>query len=182
MKTSLWRLLVVVAVLAAAPAAARAQQEARSDDFDFEFGEWTARVSRLVEPLSGSTKWVDYVGTSVVHKLWDGRGNIGELDVTGETGRIQGLSLRLYNPETGQWFISWANSRDGQLGPPMIGGFEDGVGTFYNQEMFNGRAVYVRFIFSDIRENSFRFEQAFSIDGGTTWEPNWIATFERTSR
>lgn len=175
------RTLFLAAFLAAAPQAGQAQVEAASHDFDFEFGAWTARISRLVDPLTGSTTWVDYEGTSVVRKLWDGRGNIGELDVEGPAGRIQGLSLRLYNPATGQWYISWANSRDGQLGPPMIGGFSNGIGTFYNQEMFNGRAVYVRFIFSGIEKNSFRLEQAFSIDGGTTWEPNWIATFERRS-
>ena len=151
-------------------------------DFDWEIGTWKTQLRRLQRPLSGSTTWVEYEGTTVVRKVWDGRANLVELKADGPAGHFEGLSLRLYNPETGQWFISWANSRDGQLGPPMIGGFEDGVGTFYNQEMFNGRAVYVRFIFSDIRENSFRFEQAFSIDGGTTWEPNWIATFERTSR
>ena len=61
----------------------------------------------------------------------------------------------------------------------MIGGFKNGRGEFYNQEPFNGRAIFVRFIFSDITTNSFQIEQAFSDDGGKTWEPNWIAKFSR---
>jgi hypothetical protein len=90
------------------------------------------------------------------------------------------LSLRLYNPDTRQWNISWANSNDGMLGPPMVGGFDaKGRGEFYNQETFNGRAIFVRFIFSDITRTSFRLEQAFSNDGGTIWEANWVARFTR---
>jgi hypothetical protein len=104
---------------------------------------------------------------------------MGELEVEGPAGHIEGLSLRLYNPQSHQWYISWANSNDGALGPPMVGEFNNGRGEFYDQEPFNGRAIYVRFIFSDITPTSFRLEQAFSADGGKTWEPNWIATFTR---
>lgn len=146
-------------------------------DFDFEFGEWEVRLSRLLNPLAPSPKWAEYQGTSVVRKVWDGKANLGELDVAGEAGRIQGLSLRLYNPETRQWSIRWANSRDGALGERMVGGFDRGIGRFYNQETFDGRAIFVRFIFSEITPTSFRLEQAFSADGGERWETNWIAKF-----
>lgn len=61
----------------------------------------------------------------------------------------------------------------------MTGGFQEGRGEFYNQETFNGRAIFVRFIFSDITPTTFRLEQAFSADGGKSWEVNWIARFER---
>jgi hypothetical protein len=150
------------------------------DDFDFEFGSWDVRLSRLVEPLTGSTTWAGYQGTSVVRKVWDGDANLGELNVAGAPGQIRGLSLRLYNPQTRQWNISWANSNDGLLGPAMVGGFdESGRGEFYNQETYNGQAIFVRFIFSDITKTSFQLEQAFSDDGGKTWEANWIARFTR---
>lgn len=148
-------------------------------DFDFEFGEWKCHISRLQHPLTGSTTWLQYEGTSIVRKVWNGRANMGELEVEGPAGHIEGLSLRLYNPQSHQWYISWANSNDGAPGPPMIGEFTNGRGEFYDQETFNGRAIYVRFIFSDITPTSFRLEQAFSPDGGKTWEPNWIATFTR---
>ncbi len=163
------------------PAAPKAGVERRDGqhDFDFEFGEWKVVLSRRLKPLTGSTTWVEYEGTSVVRRVWDGRANLGELNVDGREGHVQGLSLRTYNPRTGQWNISWANSSDGTLGPPMIGGFKNGRGEFFNQELLNGRAVFVRFIFSDITPKTFRFEQAFSEDGGATWEPNWVAKFTR---
>ena len=148
-------------------------------DFDFEFGDWTIHLRRRLRPLTGSNDWVEYNGTSVVRKVWNGRANLGELKVEGKAGRIEGLSLRLYNSQSRQWHIRWAKSAEGEMGPPMIGGFKGGRGEFYNQELLNGRAIFVRFIFSDITTNTFRLEQAFSDDGGKTWEANWIANFTK---
>lgn len=147
-------------------------------DFDFEFGSWKAHIKRLQRPLTGSTDWLEYEGVSRVEAVWDGRANLGQLKVEGPAGRIEGLSLRLFNPRANQWNISWANSRDGLLGA-MIGGFKNGQGEFYNQESLDGRAIYVRFVFSQITASSFRIEQAFSDDGGKTWEVNWVAAFTR---
>jgi hypothetical protein len=155
------------------------QQRDGQHDFDFEFGAWKAHISRGLKPLTGSTTWVEYNGTSVVRRVWNGRANLGELEVSGAAGRIEGLSLRTYNPQSRQWNISWSNSADGPVGPPMIGEFKNGRGEFFNQESLDGRAIFVRFIFSDITANSFRIEQAFSDNGGKTWEANWIATFSR---
>jgi hypothetical protein len=173
---------VAVACLFAAASPGRINAASNGQhDFDFEFGSWKAHVARLVHPLSGSTKWVGYDGTSVVRKIWNGRANLGELEVSGPAGHIEGLSMRLYDPQSRQWKISWANSADGTLGQPMVGGFKDGRGEFYDQESFDDRAIYVRFIFSDITAKAFRLEQAFSADGGVTWETNWIATFTRVN-
>lgn len=149
-------------------------------DFDFEIGAWRAHLKRRLHPLQGSNEWAEYEGTSVVRKVWDGRANLGELNVANATTHVQGLSLRLYNPETRQWSIYWANSRDGSLGtPPMVGAWSNGRGLFYDQESFQGRMIFVRFIFSDVTPTSFHLEQAFSADGGTTWEANWVTTFTR---
>jgi len=148
-------------------------------DFDFEFGDWTTHIRRLEHPLTGSTRWVEYEGSSIVRKVWGGLANLGEIDVSGPAGRIQGLSLRLYDPQTRQWSIRFANSRDGDLGTAMVGGFRNGRGEFYDQETLNGRSIFVRFIFSDVTDRSFALEQAFSADGGKTWEANWIATFRK---
>lgn len=169
-------ILAVLMVLATAPAFADSD---RNRDFDFEFGAWTAHVSRLVAPLSGSNEWVEYTGTSVVRPFWDGRANIGELLVDGPAGQIEGMSLRVFDPALDKWRIHWTSARDGMVGEAMVGGFSEGRGLFYNTEEFQGRPVMVRFIFSDITEGSFGLEQAFSADGGETWEPNWIARFER---
>ena len=162
-----------------AKAAPQAELRDGQHDFDFEFGSWNAHIRRLLKPLSGSNNWVDLEGTSVLRKIWDGRANLGELEVGNATTHLEGLSLRVYNPETRQWSIYWSNSKDGSLGTPMIGQFRNGRGEFYDQELFEGVAIFVRFIFSDITQNSFRLEQAFSADGGKTWEANWIATFTR---
>ena len=148
-------------------------------DFDFEIGTWKTRLKRLQNPLSGSTTWIEYEGTTVVRKVWDGRANLVELDVKGAAGRIEALSLRLYNPQSRQWSLNFASVNGGALSPPTVGGFKDGRGEFYNQETFNGRAILVRFIISDITADSCRFEQAFSDDGGKTWETNWIANDTR---
>lgn len=148
-------------------------------DFDFEFGAWKAHLRRLLHPLTGSNMWVDLNGISTVRKIWDGRANLGELEVDSSTSHVEGLSLRLYNPETHEWSIYWSNSNDGSLGAPMVGRFKNGRGEFYDQESFQGKTISVRFVFSEITPTEFHFEQAFSADGGKTWEPNWIATFTR---
>ena len=144
-------------------------------DFDFEIGTWKTKLTRRLRPLTGSDTWVEYEGTSVVRKVWGGRANLVELEVEGPAGRIEGLSLRLYNPEARQWSLNFSNSAGGTLTPPAIGEFKDGRGEFYGQESLNGRAIFVRFVISCANPDSCRFEQAFSDDGGKTWETNWVA-------
>lgn len=150
-------------------------------DFDFEIGRWKTHLSRLQHPLTGSSAWVEYDGTTVVRKIWNGRANLVELEVTGPAGHIEGLSLRLYNPTARQWSLDFANSSGGVLTQPIVGEFKNGRGEFYEQEKFNDRMILVRFVISDITANSCHFEQAFSDDGGKTWEVNWIATDTRIS-
>jgi hypothetical protein len=148
-------------------------------DFDFEIGTWATHLRRLKDPLAGSTDWVEYKGSSVVREIWGGRANLVELDVAGAAGRIEGLNLRLYRPQSRQWSRTFASSANGLLATPAIGAFEDGRGAFYSQEDVGGRAILSRFVISDITPTSCRFEQAFSDDWGSTWEPNWIAVDTR---
>jgi len=152
-----------------------------SHDFDFEIGTWKTHLKRLVKPLTGSTTWVEYEGTTVVRKVWNGRANLAELEVDGPGGQIEALSLRLYNPQSHQWSLNFANSKGGSLSQPTIGGFKNGRGEFFDQETLDGRASFVRFVISEITPNSARFEQSFSDDGGKTWEVNWIATDTRVA-
>ncbi|MGN6113594.1 MAG: hypothetical protein ACTHOC_11460 [Luteimonas sp.] len=160
------------------PAPAPARRDG-SRDFDFEIGTWHTRLARLAKPLSGSDEWIEYTGTTTVRKVWDGRANLVELVADGPDGHFEGLNLRLYDPRSGQWRLNFANSRNGVLTPPTIGGFTDGRGEFYDQEDFDGRAVFVRFLILPQGPDTIRFEQAFSTDGGRTWETNWIATDTR---
>jgi len=164
---------------ATAPSHPAATTEDGQTDFDFEIGTWRTHLSRLAEPLSGSSEWVEYTGTSVVRKVWGGRANLVELDVEGPAGHIVGLSLRLFDPESRQWSLHFASARTGALAEPVVGGFRNGRGEFYGEETMDGRTIQVRFVISDITPTSCRFEQAFSADGGKTWEVNWIAVDSR---
>jgi hypothetical protein len=185
---------VIALVTTLAPLAALAQQSTRAaeadarpatverdgqHDFDFNIGTWKTHLRRLKEPLSGSTTWVEYEGTTVVRKVWGGRANLAELEADGPAGHLQVLSLRLYNPQARQWSLSSASSRSGTLSVPTVGEFRDGRGEFYDQEIFNGRMILVRNIWSNITADSCRFEQSFSDDGGKTWEVNWVAVDTR---
>ena len=180
--------VMIVAVLplwTIAPQRARAAEAgmtAKHDgqhDFDFEIGSWKTHLKRRLHPLSGSNEWVEYDGTSVVSKVWNGHANLVELEVDGQAGHIEGASWRLYNPEARQWSLNFSNSAVGTLGAPSIGEFKDGRGEFFAQDTLNGRSILVRFIISDIKADTCHFEQAFSDDGGKTWESNWIATDTR---
>ncbi len=188
------RMLVLCLLGLAAPAPAIAQSTADTasaravrarpqrdgqGDFDFEIGTWKTHLRRRLHPLTGSTTWVEYEGTTVVRKVWNGRANLVELVADGPAGHFEGLSLRLYNPQSRQWSLNFANRSDGTLTTPTIGEFRDGRGEFYGQETLNGRVILVRFVISDITPTSCRFEQAFSDDGGRTWEVNWVAVDTR---
>lgn len=144
-------------------------------DFDFEIGTWKTHLRRLIHPLTGSTAWVEYDGTSKVRKVWNGRANLLELEVDGPSGHIEALSLRLYNPASRQWSLSFSNSAAGTLGTPTVGEFKNGRGEFIDQESLGARMILVRFVISDLTQRSCHFEQAFSTDGGKTWEVNWVA-------
>lgn len=148
-------------------------------DFDFQIGTWKTHLKRLVHPLSGSDEWTEYEGITTVRKVWDGRANLVELTADGPAGHFEGLNLRLYNPQSRQWSLNFANVRGGTLGTPTIGEFRNGRGEFHNQEEFDGRAVLVRFVIIPVDADTIRFEQAFSDDGGKTWEVNWIANDTR---
>ncbi len=147
-------------------------------NFDFLVGTWKFHLKRLKRRLVGSTEWVELDGATVCRKVLDGRGEVEEVNVESadKQTHIQGLALRLYNPESRQWSIYWANGADGILEQnPMVGQFDgNGRGEFYNQQVYEGRAVYARFIWSGVTTSSPHFEQAFSADGGKTWETNWI--------
>jgi hypothetical protein len=192
MKSSIAAISVLVVQIAScalspgfaqAPANAGAQAGSSSrdgsHDFDFELGRWHTQLKRLVAPLSGSDQWVEYEGTSLVRQLFDGPANLVELDVQGPAGRIRGVSLRLYDADARQWSLNYAGVASGAMAVPTIGEFRDGRGEFYDQETYRGRAILVRFVITPLSADSCRFEQAYSDDGGKSWETNWIAVDTR---
>jgi hypothetical protein len=151
-------------------------------DFDFLVGEWVAHHRRLKERLAGSHEWVEFDGTQSFRLLMDGYANEDDnvLNMPGG-GAYKGVTLRAYDPNTAQWAIWWLDGRTplGDLDPPVKGRFENGVGTFYSDDTLRGKPIRVRFVWSNITTASARWEQAFSPDGGKTWEVNWVTDFKR---
>jgi hypothetical protein len=181
----------IVLLCASVPAAPEPPQRAAAKDagsvhdgqhdFDFDLGTWRTHSSRLLHPLTGSTTWADMDGITVVRKVWGGRANLAEYKADGPAGHVELLSLRWYNPSARQWNLDFATPGVGTLGVPNVGEFRDGRGDFYDQETINGRAVLVRFSMWSITHDTARSEQAFSADGGKTWETNWVNTYTRLS-
>src|SRR5947209_1773022 len=173
--------MLTAALVGAVPSASTAQAPAGravardgQKDFDWEIGTWTTRVKVRRNPLSGATPdWADYEGTSDVKSLISGRANFVDLSVGGPRGRIEGGALRLYNPTARQWSLNYANANGGVLTGPVFGLFDgNGRGLFYGQDTLDSRAILVRFIITRVSPGEARFEQAYSIDGGQTWEDN----------
>ncbi|WP_457323427.1 hypothetical protein [Roseateles sp. P5_E11] len=185
-RTAASLLVVAGASAIAAPAASApplpATPAGAPQDFEFEHGKWYTSLRRRLRPLSGSDTWAEYTGTTLVHPLLGGRANLVELDVSGPEGRIQGLSLRLFEVQRQRWTLNFANAASGTLAAPMVGGFGGSPrGLFYSAEDFNGRQILVRFAIESLGTDRCRFEQAFSADGGVTWEVNWVAVDTRRS-
>jgi len=152
---------------------ASAQRDGQHD-FDPLLGSWKYHLRRRLNPLTGSNTWVDLYGTGVCYKIWDGRSQLDTIEVDGPNLHIEGLTLRLYDPQVHQWRLYWANSKIGKLDPPQVGEFKDGHGEFYAQDTINGKVILIKFDWSKMNTDAPHFEQSFSDDGGKTWEVNWI--------
>jgi hypothetical protein len=161
-----------------ARAAQASEERDGQHDFDFQFGSWKVHNRRLLHPLTGSNEWVEFDGTVVARPVWGGRANMDEFEADAPSGHIEGMTVRTYNAKAHEWSIYWANQRTGVVSlPATVGKFNDhGIGEFYDQEEFNDRTIFVRFIWTVQSAEQTRWEQAFSIDGGKTWETNWIIT------
>jgi hypothetical protein len=145
-------------------------------DFDFLMGSWRIHHRRLVERLAGSDEWQEFEGTSTAWPILGGAGNIDDNVLELPAGDYRAISLRTFDPATGQWSIWWLDGRNpSRLDPPVVGGFDGkGIGTFIAADTFNDRPILVRFLWSNISDRTCRWEQAFSTDDGATWEVNWV--------
>ena len=149
--------------------------------FAFLSGGWRVRHRKLKDRLVGSSEWLDFGGTCEAWELLGGAGNVDDNWLDDPGGAYRAVTLRRRDPETGQWSIWWLDQRFSGLGPPVHGGFENGIGTFFGDDTHAGRPVRVRFIWSGITGDEPKWEQAFSADGGASWETNWIMRFARHS-
>ncbi|HYH07058.1 MAG TPA: NIPSNAP family protein [Thermoanaerobaculia bacterium] len=143
-------------------------------DFDFLAGSWSVRSRRLVRPLSGSREWIEFEGTNVSRPVWNGAANVDEFQANAPAGPLEGMTIRLFDPQSRQWRIYWANGAKAAIDvSPMTGGFEKGHGEFYGHEVFHEKPIVVRFLWTVHSPDAARWEQAFSADEGQTWETNW---------
>jgi hypothetical protein len=151
-----------------------------SRDFDFLLGSWTVRNRRLVQRLKGSTEWERFPSTCHARPVLGGLGNMDEFTLERGSGRVLAITVRLYDPISGEWSIYWAASPGrGRFDVPMVGRFEGPCGEFYSQEVFEDRHIFNRFIWTVDGPDACRWEQAYSTDGGRSWETNWIMEFTR---
>lgn len=149
-------------------------------DFDFEIGTWMMHRRRLVHGTSGAPSWADPgPATHLVRPIWGGAATLAEFRIETPTPHIVGSLLHVYNAASHQWSVWWVSREDATISPPMIGAFQEGRGVFFDQEVIDGRAVFVRVVYSEITATSFRTERAHSADGGTTWETDEIDTYAR---
>jgi hypothetical protein len=185
-------LLPVVAMVLASFASAHASQDAppptagKPDvsglhDFDFLVGTWRIHNRRLKERLAGSHEWIEFEGSLHCQQLMDGWANVDDTVFNLPEGVYRGVAPRAYDAKTGLWSIWWIDARNpsANLDPPVRGRFENGVGTFYADDMLRGKPIKIRFTWSDITKTTARWSQAFSGDGGKTWETNWTQSLER---
>ena len=170
------------ALLPAPQPALKAQADSISSqhDFDFLVGSWTVQHRRLKHRLAHSNEWETFSGTCKTWLLLDGQGDVDDNVLQAPTGTYRAVTLRSFDPDTKSWSIWWMDSRHPrELDPPVVGEFRSGTGIFFAKDTFDGRSIVVRYIWSDITANSAKWQQAFSDDGGKTWETNWIMEFHR---
>lgn len=166
------------------PSPAVASNAAR--DFDFLMGPWRIRNTRLVQRLAGCNDWEVFDATGTARPLPGDIGNCDDFTPLAWKPGFVGMTLRVFSPATQRWSIYWLDNTTGGLDaatgllqPPVVGGFHNGVGLFYGEDVLEGRPVRVRFTWSQMHTGAPRWEQAFSEDGGATWEVNWVMEFAR---
>jgi hypothetical protein len=149
-------------------------------DFDFVLGDWTVRHRRLRERLAGCNDWIEFDGQMSTRRILGGFGNIEDNLLRFPEGEFRAVALRAYDPAKGTWSIWWLDGRfPDRIDVPVVGRFDDGVGTFFASDVFAGRPITVRFIWSQVDADRLRWQQAFSTDEGATWETNWVMDFHR---
>ncbi|HTF22039.1 MAG TPA: hypothetical protein VK658_28355 [Chryseolinea sp.] len=149
------------------------------DDFDFLVGSWQIENKKLKSRLAGSNEWLEFQATGTMRKILHGLGNIDDFVTTVDGMPFEGMSLRLFSPQTKLWNIYWADTNSAALEKPVSGSFENGMGKFFTRDVFNNKEILVQFKWDVTNPQIPVWSQAFSADDGKTWEWNWYMTFLR---
>jgi hypothetical protein len=150
-----------------------------SHDFDFARGSWHTHITRVLDPFDGGTHTMTMDGTKTARAVWNGRAWLEEIEADGPDGHWQGATFFLYNPKSGQWSQQYIDSASGDFQPPTVGSFKDGRAEFFATEVYQGRNVLVRGVWSDISTDAHRYEISYSQDGGRTWLAGFKAYLTR---
>ena len=151
-------------------------------DFDFFIGAWAVKHRRLKKRLAGNDDWEAFDGTCHVRSMLGGLANVDDSVVNLPGGAYRGIGLRSFDAKTRRWADWWLDGRNPhRLDPPVVGAFANGVGVFLSDDIFEGKPIKVRGRWSKIAGSSLQWEQAFSPDGGKTWETNWVMRYARTA-
>jgi hypothetical protein len=146
-------------------------------DFDFIFGSWEVSNRTLNKLLVGSDDWKEFPSSATCRPLLGGIHNLEEVTFPHRDG---GCALRTFDATTQLWSIYWITVNEG-LTTPVVGRFDNGVGDFFGDEMYEGTAIRVRYRWQPQTVDTAHWDQAFSTDAGTTWETNWTMEFTRTA-
>lgn len=174
--------LAVIPPLAPARGTSHATKRDGVHDFDFDVGVWKTHIIRRLNPLTKSNETVELTGTVTVRKLWNGRGQLEEIEADGPKGHWEGMTVFLYDPQARQWSMNFATSSEGKLNAPMIGSFNNGRAELIEQDTLDGRSILVRAVWSNIQPTSHTYQESYSANGGRTWSVSFTATKTRELR
>lgn len=155
-------------------------EAAPGTEFDFLHGQWKVAHRRLKTRLSGADDWQEFGGQVTVWPTLGGEGNVDDNLLELPDGDYRAMSVRSFDQASGEWAIWWLDGRSPHgMDVPVIGRFEGGEGIFLAEDVFEGRPITVRFRWRNMDTPTPVWEQAFSADGGKSWEVNWTMTFHR---
>lgn len=158
-----------------------ASQSSSPDDFDFLVGKWRVHNRKLNKRLAGCDEWNEFEAIGECRKILNGFGNTDSLKTDFDGKPFEGMTLRLFNPQTRLWSIYWADSNAVVLDVPQVGSFENGTGEFFAHDIFEGKPIIVKFNWDATDALNPAWSQAFSADEGKTWEWNWFMSFRRAA-
>lgn len=157
-----------------------AQATSGMHDFDVLPGHWKVKNRRLDRRLEGSHTWIEFEAENDISALPGGLGNEEHYRTDYWKG-FQAVGLNLYEADTHRWALYWIDNRNspGELQKPVRGSFSGDTGNFFGDDTLAGKPIRVRHRWTRIDHDHVHWEQAFSADGGRTWETNWTMDFTR---
>jgi hypothetical protein len=150
------------------------------NDFDFMFGHYKIAHRRLRQRLKGFDDWQEFSGESNTVPILGGMGNVEDNLLHLPQGSYRATAIRSSDANLGLWSIWWLDGRKPHhIETPVIGGFDQGVGSFFASVQFEGKPAQMRFIWRPNAPDGPIWEQALSPDAGESWETNWVMRFSR---